>query len=366
MPLLWRYLLRNFLQVFVLSISGFIAVLLVTRFQSVARFAASGASPLLILKFILAQIPHIIPLAVPISCLISSFILFQRMSHSHEITALRVAGLGFAPLSFPLILCGILIALANFTIVSEISPRCRSYSKSLAYQMTVVNPLCLLQKGTLIKLKNAYIDMKLLKSGKYAEDVCFIMRNISNQRLGLMMAKKLSLQEDQLIGDGVTFISSIDPKNPESFDHLIIENQAEMQTKASHLSQYLISSNWSFNYDYLNFRKIQAKHAVERGSLDNAPTRAIQEIARRFSLALASLAFTLVGMACGLEIGRQHKLRGVIWAAALMTLYLVTFVTAKSLKHHLMPSIALFALPFPVIGLFCYYSLKKISRGVSG
>ena len=139
-----------------------------------------------------------------------------------------------------------------------------------------------------------------------------------------------------------------------------------MQTKASHLSQYLISSNWSFNYDYLNFRKIQAKHAVERGSPDNAPTRAIQEIARRFSLALASFAFTLVGMACGLEIGRQHKLRGVIWAAALMTLYLITFVTAKSLKHQLMPSIALFALPFPVIGLFCYYSLKKISRGVSG
>jgi len=365
MPLLWRYLLRNFLQIFILSISGFIAVLLVTRFQSVARFAASGASLLHVMQFILAQVPHILPLAVPISCLIASLILFQRMSQSHEITALRVAGLGFIPIAFPLILCGLLISLVNFTIVSEISPRCRSYSKSLAYQMTIVNPLCLLQKGTLVKFKNAYVDMNILKSGKYAEDVCFIMRNISNQRLGMMMAKKLSLEGDQLIGNGVTFISSIDPKNPESFDHLVIENQAEMQTKASHLSQYLISSNWSFNYDYLNFRKIQAKQIVETGSSDNVPIRAIQEITRRFSLALASLAFTLVGMACGLEIGRDRKVRGVLWGAALMMLYLVTFVTAKTLKHSLLPSLAFFALPFPILALFCYHSLKKISRGVT-
>lgn len=364
MPLLWRYLLRNFLQVFVLSVSAFIAVLLVTRFQSIARFASTGASIPLLFKFVIVQIPHILPLAIPISCLISSFLLFQRMSQSHELTALRGAGMGFGPISFPLLLAGATIALINFTIVSEISPRCRSYSKNLAYQMTVVNPLCLLQKGNIIKLKNAYIDMKLLKSGQYAEDVCFVMRNTNNQRLGLVLAKKLSLEGDQLAGDDVTFVSSLDSKAPDAFDHLIIENQSEMQTQASYLSQYLISSNWSFNYDYLNYRMIQAKHAIEQNSSESTPYRALQEMARRFSLALASLGFTLVGMASGFEIGRNHRVRGPVWATALMTLYLVTFVTAKSLKHYPLASLAVFALPHPILWAYCLYAFRRISRGL--
>ena len=130
MPLLWRYLLRGFFQTFVLSVSGFVGILLVTRFQNIARFASTGASFPLVIKFVLTQIPRILPLAIPISCLISSFLLFRRLSRSHELTALRVAGLSFITMCFPLILAGAVISLLNFTIVSEISPRCLSHSKT--------------------------------------------------------------------------------------------------------------------------------------------------------------------------------------------------------------------------------------------
>jgi lipopolysaccharide export system permease protein len=363
MPLLWRYLLRKFLQIFVLSVSAFIGILLVTRFQNIARFASTGASILLLLKFVLVQIPHILPLAIPISCLISSFILFQRMSQSHELTALRVAGIGFGPIGFPLLLVGAITALVNFTIVSEISPRCRSYSKNLAYQMTAVNPFCLLQKGNVIKLKNAYIDMKLLKSGQSAEDVCLVIYNTNKQRLGLILAKKLSLEGDQLFGQDVTFVSSLDSKAPDAFDHLIVENQSEIQIQANHLFQYLISSTWSFNYDYLNYRLIQAKHAIEQDSSEGTHSRALQEMARRFSLALASLGFTFVGMASGFEIRKNHRIRGLFWATAFMTFYLVTFVTAKSLKHYPLVSLAVFALPHPILWIYCFYAFRRISRG---
>jgi len=342
-----------------LCTTGFIAVLLVTRFQSIARFAATGASTLYVLKFIFYQIPFILPLAIPISCLISAIILFQRMSRSHELTALRVAGLGLAPIAFPLLVCGALMSMLNFTIISEAAPKCRGLSKGLAYEIAALNPLCLLQKDTLIKLKNTYVDMKVLKSGKYAEDVCFIMRNISNQRLGLMLAKKLYLEDQKITGNDVTFISSIDPKNEECFDHLIIENQSEMQTQADQLAQYLRSSQWNVGYDSLNLTVLRAKYLAEKDH-----EKALPEIARRLSLGLAAFLFTLVGVAFGMETARDQKLKGTFWAIGLMAFYLISFVAAKSMKHDWLYSVSLYLIPLPIIFALCIRNFKKLAQGV--
>src|SRR5690606_32018798 len=140
-PRLWKYLLKRYLQVFFLSLTGFISILLVTRFQHIARFASMGTSPWVLLKFISYQIPFILPLAIPISCLISALLLFQSLSRSHELTALRVAGLGIFPIAFPLFILSLFIAMGNFTLASELAPKCKNLSKSLAYQMTALNPL---------------------------------------------------------------------------------------------------------------------------------------------------------------------------------------------------------------------------------
>ena len=67
MPIIWRYLLRSYFQVLALSVSSFIAILLVLRFQEIARFASSGTAQLKVLLFTLLQIPYILPIAIPVS-----------------------------------------------------------------------------------------------------------------------------------------------------------------------------------------------------------------------------------------------------------------------------------------------------------
>jgi lipopolysaccharide export system permease protein len=363
MPILWRYLLRNYLQVLALCIAGFISVLLITRFQNIARFASTGASCFHTMKFVLLQIPFILPLAIPVSCLISAFILLQRMSRSHELTALRTAGIGVGAITFPLLSCGVLLSLLNFTIVSEISPKCRGLSKSLAYQMTAINPLSLLQKGNLIKLKDFYIDMKLLKSGKYADDVCLITRNLTNQRLGIMLAKKLVLENEHLSGSDVTFISSADCKNPDCFDHVIIENQAEMQTEAHQLAQYLRSNDWNLNYDYLSVRMLQAKNRLEKAPGTWMEPKALEEIARRLSLGLAAFSFTLLGVSFGLEISRRHQIKPLLWTIGLALFYLTAFIGGKSIKHNALLTTTLYLSPHCLLPLFCYHRLKVVASG---
>lgn len=364
MPILWRYLLRTYLQVFFLCTAGFISILLVTRFEDIAKFVTTGAPSSYVLLFMAFQIPFILPLAIPISCFIASILLFQRLSRSNELTALRASGLGTWIIIFPLIALGGLSMLVNFTIVSEIAPKCRAHSKTLAYQMTSINPLCLLQKETLVKLKNTYVDMKILKSGKYAEDVFFITRNFSNQRLAIMIAKKLYLDGENLTGSDLAFISMMDSKKPESFDHLIIENQAQMHTKAPELAKFLRSQKWHFNLDYLNLRMLQAKCRKHGSAKIKFNCHAWHEIGKRVSLALAAFSFTLIGAAFGLEISRTRKLKGLVWAVSLATFYLISFVCAKSLRHLLAPALTFYFLPHFLILFFCFRSIFRFERGL--
>jgi len=230
MPILWRYLQKELFRVLSLCIAAFVSILLVSRAQDIARFASSGAPIKAILLFSLYQIPSILPLAIPIACLIATLLLFQRLSHTQELTALRACGLSMGTIAYPLLLTGLLLSLLNFSIVSELSPYCRILTKKLTYEVTASNPLFMLQKGTLVKIKDTFIDMRMLRMGKVAEDVMLIINNSSQERLNIVTAKQFTLEGDQLKGENVTLISTVDSKQ-EGYDHLIIENQTTMSTK---------------------------------------------------------------------------------------------------------------------------------------
>lgn len=363
MPLLWRYLLRNFFQVFFLCVASFISVLIVLRFQEIAKFATSGASLLKIAFFALLQIPFILPFAIPISCLIASILLFQRLSYTHELTAFRTSGFSLRAIITPLLFTGFFLTILNFTIASEISPRCRSYSKKLIYEMVMANPLFLLQKESLVKLKNAYYDIGTLKANKYAEDVLIAIKNSSSGRITLMSAKELSLKGDLVKGEQVSFISSVDPKKGSGFDHLVIENQAEMNTKAANLSQFFQTADWSSSVEYLPLKGIIAHDFAEKDR-NHLGKGAKLEISRRISISLAAFTFTMIGLSFGMQIGRNRSKKGILWAIGLACLFLICFITAKSLRHAPMLSAMIFLLPHPLIILLSLHGLKSIREGV--
>jgi lipopolysaccharide export system permease protein len=363
MPIVWRYLLRSYFQVLLLCVSAFISVLIVLRFQEIARFATSGAPKLKILLFALLQAPYILPIAIPVSCLIAAMLLFQRLSHTQELTALRTCGFGLKAISTPLFFAGAFLTLINFTIASEISPLCRSMTKQLLFEMATVNPLFLLQKDSPLKIKSAYCEIGMLNANKHAKDVLFVTKNSSSQRMTVMSAKELRLKGDLLQGEQVALISSVDPHNEGCFDHLVIENQAEMNTRAANLSQFLQTVDWETSCEYLPLRMILAYGLVQKGRFYIGKA-ARTELARRVSISLAAFTFTMIGLSFGMQIGRNQRKKGILWAIGLAAFFLVCFISAKAFRHTPMISIALYLLPHPLITFCSLYFLKLRRMGV--
>lgn len=363
-PRLWCYLTKSYLRILTLSLCAFVGVLIVMRLQEIARFATSGASLTKVLLFAALQIPYILPLAMPISCLIATFLLFQRLSSSHELTALRSCGIGIGTLKTPLIYLATCVSLLNFTIASEIGPHCRALSKELIVEVVKANPLFLLQRDSLIKLKNAYYHIGNLKGNSCAKDILLATRNGSNDTMTLIVAKELNVKNSLLIGDQVAFISSIEAHNTTpGFDHLMIENQTHMETPSEPLTDFLQLVGWETHINYLRLHDLLA-YSAAKGKPLLANSSVLYEIARRFSIGLAPLTLTLLGLAYGIHIGRRPSKKGLMITAALTALFLSAFIAAKSFEDLIIPAMTIFLIPHLLIITVAMRKIRSIDRGI--
>ena len=174
-----------------LSTVTFIAILFVSRLKQIAEFAALGTGFSQLGAFALYLIPYVLPLAIPISCLIASILLFQRLSHTHELTAMRACGLGLRQITSPIIMAGAVMALINFYTASELATHCRMLARRMEGQAGAVNPLNLIQNGHLLGLRDYYVDMRTTSTGEEAQDLTFACPNPRTGRLSLLCADRV-------------------------------------------------------------------------------------------------------------------------------------------------------------------------------
>lgn len=358
-PIFWRYATTCYLRILCLCVGTFVSILLVSRFKEIARFAALSCNGSKTILYTLYQIPFILPMAIPLSALIASYLLFQRLSRSYELTALRASGLSFKNILTPLLITSGFVALLNFSISTEVSPFCRRETKSIFYRETTANPLLLFQRHGLIKLKNAYLQMNVEKEGRVVKDFILITRNESNNRLGLLTASKLKTKAEYLAGENVAIVSHLHSEEQNQFDPLIIENQAQMTTTASLLSTALKKNRPKIDVRSLDFRMLRLR--VKDGG--GAGKSAFSEILRRLSVGLAVFSFTLLGCAYGTELGRISSRRPMMYALFLTVLLLASYFLGKSLCFN--PLIALFCMFIPhlLIWIFSIHRLRRISQG---
>ncbi len=361
MPILWKHLLKGYLKLFFLCVSAFVSILLVVRFQEIALFASSGAKLYQIGLFSLYQIPYILPIAIPISCLLAAMILFQKMSLHLEITALRACGLSIWALAYPLLLISCILSLVNFTITSEMTPLARTFAKKLIYQIAGNNPLMVLQKDSTVGLKSFEFDLKNLIPRKKAEEVICIMRQESQKRISLFTAKELSIDSESIYGNSLCFVSSVDPNFP-SYDHLLIENQEAMQISKNTITSHLFNTDWFAKDDLLTLNEVLKKHRLEKNPMSS---KTGIDLIRRFYLGLCPFTFTLIGIAFGINISRQKRKYAVFLAFFLAILMLGSFVASKTLYKAPIVALFLYITPHPIALFISYRSIRLLSKGVS-
>lgn len=359
LPRLWSYLISGYFRIFSLSLGAFIAVLIVSRFRDIARFTALSGSWMQTLFFTAYQIPSILPLALPISALIASFLLLERLSISGELTACRAAGKSLFSLLFPLWICAALLFCLAFLTAAEATPFCRRETKRLLVEKTSTNPLLLLQRQTLIRLKNAYLHMDMKEGEKEAHNLLFFFYNASHERLSLVRAKKAALENTTLLFQNVAIVSHLPSGSPSFFDPLVIENQETMRTSAPKLSRALRKKNPKLEPASLRFKELSLYGEQKEARCKQAAQR---EKLRRIFLSLAVLSFTILGSSFGVQIGRSEK-KSWIAPCLLALSSLLFYLLSKGLRAEAPLFLAILAFPLCLNLALSLHRLSTLEKG---
>lgn len=381
MPILWRYLIRDFFQISVVCIVAFIAILLTMRLDEIAHFATMGASLSYLTLFILHQIPYILPIALPLSSLIAAIILVQKLSNAHTLTALRASGISLSNILAPLWLMGAFLSIGNFWITSELATQSHLNNTLMKNELRAINPLLLLNNKHIMRMKGCCFEtLGSSKQGESSSNVVLAFPNSHHERIHLLVAQQLKTNASLFTGKGLTLISGMQAEQHENFDQLLVENMQESSTQINDLTQLLQKKMTTIHNDHLQFPLLLARleqqqqllsKAISNGenkqiikTLTENRNRSLSEMTKRASIAFAVFSCTFMGTAMGITISRRKKRTPLFLAIGLTTLYLIAFFIGKGFDHRPWTAAAFYFTPHILILGCSLTMLYRVEKGI--
>ena len=150
MKTIQRYVFGSFLTSFLLAFLVLSFVLTIGLMVQIVGYILSGVPMELVGQFALVCFPETMQWTIPLALLVSSVLVFSRMSADSEIAAMRACGVNLlSVIRRPLLFAVAMTALGLF-INNEIVPRGHEVRRSLARRISIGAGLELLEPGRVI------------------------------------------------------------------------------------------------------------------------------------------------------------------------------------------------------------------------
>jgi LPS export ABC transporter permease LptG len=121
--LLDRYVLKNFLQVYIYCIVGFISIWLIYDISdNISTFIDQDFGLVRVFHYYLTQVPQICVILLPVSLLLALLFCLGRMSRANEIVSMLTAGISIPRVLLPLIIMGLLTVWACTALNYRMAP----------------------------------------------------------------------------------------------------------------------------------------------------------------------------------------------------------------------------------------------------
>jgi lipopolysaccharide export system permease protein len=131
MRLLDRYVLRNFLQVYLYCIAGFTSIWLIFDISdNISTFLDEHISLFLVGRYYATQVPQVFIILLPVSLLLALLFTLGRMSRANEVVSMLTAGVSLPRVLLPLIGMGLLTVAASMALNYSLAPHAEMARKT--------------------------------------------------------------------------------------------------------------------------------------------------------------------------------------------------------------------------------------------
>jgi lipopolysaccharide export system permease protein len=319
MKIVDRYILRGMLVAFTVTLVVLTLILSLGVVFKLSDLFARGIPLKLLLLLFAAAAPAALIFTIPLSLLVSSLLVFGRLSADGEISAMRTSGISLLRIAMPPLVLALVLAALCFFINNSVVPSSHYLQRWAIRQLKTVSPADLLVEGRFVNFMGDYDFYVGRKLGNVIEKVIIrdkrkpnIPREITAQR-GIM----------ELVNSNLTitlFDVRIDPfldDRPGAgyIDELPLTINNAFQTDAVSKTEgdLTLTELREAMRDPLS----QGKLSAERPLAVQAMTYRV-EFSRRLVFTLACLVFVAIGVPLGIKAHRKVSSIGLALSIAIM------------------------------------------------
>lgn len=370
MKVIERYVFGSFLSSFLLAFFVLTFVLTIGLMVQIVGYILDGVPMALVGEFALVSFPETLQWTMPLALLVSSVLVFSRMSADSEIAAMRACGVNLlSVMKWPL-LFALFCTLLGVYINNEVATRGHEVRRSLKTKVSVETGLDVLEPGRVIvdfpKVK-IYFGAK---EGNWLYDL--IVMDYSNPSVDRMITASKALVTSK--GRDVSldlYQMTVDPLDA---DHptMARANRFQYVVKDALKTKKYRKKEKDFLFTELmaEIRRMKSAVPTAKGSSRVKGTEKFfikrylsclkVEFSRRLVFAMASLCFVLVGVPLGIKAQRRESTIGMAVALVVSLGYYMVVILMLSLekKFAIYPEVLMW-LPVLACGALASWLIPK-------
>ena len=351
-----KYVFGAFLSSFVLAFLVLSFVLTIGILVQIIGYIMDGVPMSLVGEFCMVSLPETLQWSMPLALLVSSILVFSRMSADSEISAMRACGINLLTVMKWPVLFGLACTLLGFWVNNEIVPRGHEIRRTLKTKVSVKTGLSVLEPGRVIddfpKVK-LYFDRK---EGNWLYDL--LVLDYSNPNLDRMVTAEKALVTQN--GTDVNFElyhMTVDPvdekhrtmaranrfvytmkdvirnstydKRPKDFRFLEMLGQIRgLRSRQGEKTKFS-------GVDLSTVKDERMRRRIKKLREDVPRELSVHkvELNKRFVFAMASLCFVLIGIPLGIRSQRKESTIGMAISLAVSLGYYVVVILMLSCEE---------------------------------
>lgn len=181
MKILDRYISKNFIKSFLLSLVAFMGIFIVSQLFRVVKYLSDGRfTPKDAVMFIVTMLPRIFIDVAPLAVLLGCMMTVSVMASNLEIISLKTSGISFKRIVITPIILSLFISIAVFFVNDSVYPKFQKMNRDLKRGEVTVREAPIEKRNAFLRGENAnyvYLMSKLNRKTGFAENVEIIDLN---------------------------------------------------------------------------------------------------------------------------------------------------------------------------------------------
>ena len=339
-----RYVFGSFLSSFVLAFLVLSFVLTIGLLVQIVGYIMDGVEMSLVGEFCLVSLPETLQWSMPLALLVSSILVFSRMSADSEIAAMRACGIHLMTVMKWPILFGLVCTLFGLWVNNDIVHRGHEIRRTLKSKVSVGAGLGVLEPGRMI---DDFPKVKIYfgsKDGNWLHDL--VVLDYSNPDVDRMItAEKALVTQRGTDIDLELYRMTVDPVD-EKHHTMARANRFVYTMKNAIKDRAYTRRTKDFRLNEM-LSNIRAQRRVVTASEGSSRIRGTEkfmakcelssmlvELNKRFVFAMASICFVVIGIPLGIRSQRRESSVGMAIALAVSLGYYVVVILMLSFEHN--------------------------------